>query len=360
MHKKFSTLALIDKTGKCLRFDKLENNTTLFDNYFSQIPGTYRVTFESTRNWYWLVDYFNERRTDFIMSNPYLNRAIAHVHAKNDKYDARMLAHLTQAGLIATCFVPDKTIRYLRELIFHRYKLLQMRTKLKNRIHLMVDKYNFKAPYDYIFGPNGLKWLETCQFPDIVKHIVKENLRIIDELNPRIELYYSRIKDRVLDHPYYKILTSVYGFGVIHSATIIARTANIDRFPVVNCFIRYCGLSVNTRASAEKLTYGHLTRQADKYLRTTFVEAAYLVIKHDPGLRAFYDYLRAQKGHGCAICAVVRKLARSVYFMLKNKTRYRIRKIQPKYIQQRIVSNVKLYRQGQSEAASLRALIDPT
>jgi transposase len=352
LHKSFSMLALVDKTGKCLQFDKLDNNITMFDHYFNQLYGTYRVTFESTRNWYWLADYLQERKIDFIMSNPYLNRALAHVHAKNDKYDARMLAHLAQSRLIATCYIPDKSIRHLRELIFYRSKLLQIRTKLKNRIHLMVDKYNFKAPYDYIFGPNGINWLETCEFPEVIKQIVRETLQIIAELNPRIELYYNRIKDRVEKHPYHKILTSVYGFGVIHSGTIIARVADINRFPTVEGFIRYCGLSVNTRASADKLTYGHLNRQADKYLRTAFVEASYLVIKHDSGLRAFYDYLRAQKGHGCAICAVARKLARSVYFMLKNKTVYRIRKIQPKYIQHKSINVYKLSRQSESEATS--------
>jgi hypothetical protein len=130
----------------------------------------------------------------------------------------------------------------------------------------------------------------------------------------------------------YRILNSIHGIAVIHAGTIIARVADIDRFPTVEGFTRYAGLAVNTRQSADRTTYGHLSRQSDKYLRTTFVEAAYLVIRHDPGLRAFYEYLRAQKGHGCAICAVARKLARSVYWMLKNSTPYRVRRIQPQYV----------------------------
>ena len=165
-----------------------------------------------------------------------------------------------------------------------------------------------------------------------MKSIVQELLTIISEINPRIEFYYIRIKDRVENHPYYKILTSVHGFGVIHSATIIAQVADINRFPALKGFIRYSGLAVTTRASADKITYGHLNRQSDKYLRTTFVEAAHLVIRYDPGLRAFYEYLRAQKGHGCAICGVGRKLARSVCWMLRNSTPYRVRRIQPQYV----------------------------
>ena len=334
LHKEFSMLALVNAQGTCLRYDRIENIPEYLDRYFSQIIGSFRVTFESTRNWYWLADYFQQRNIPFILSNPALNRAIAHIHAKNDKYDARTLAQLTRAELIAECYVPTQEIRILRELLYHRQRLLHVRTKLKNRIHVTLAKYNFRAPYHYIFGPHGVKWIESCPLPDPMNRIVSELLTIIAELNPRIELYHDRIKERVEHRSDYKILSSIYGIGVIHSATIIARIADIKRFPTIEGFTRYSGLSVNTRASADKITYGHLNRQSDKYLRTTFVEAAYLVIRHDPGLRACYEYLRAQKGHGCAICAVARKLARSVYWMLKNTTTYRIRKIQAHYVPQ--------------------------
>jgi transposase len=335
LHKEFSMLALIDREGRCLQYQRLDNVPEQLDHYFSQIQGTFRVTFESTRpalREYWLADYFQQRGIPFILSNPALNRAIAHVHAKNDKYDARTLAHLTRAGLIAECYVPDKVTRTLRELLYHRQRLLQIRTKLKNRIHVTLAKYNFRAPYKYIFGPHGITWIDSCDFPEAIKAIVAELLAIIAELNPRIEAYYNLIKDRVEKHPYYKLLATIHGIGVVHTGTIIARVADIQRFPTLEGFIRYAGLAVNTRASADKITYGHLNRQSDKYLRTTFVEATYLVIRHDPGLRAFYEYLRAQKGHGCAICAVARKLARSVYWMLKNSTPYRVRRIQPQYV----------------------------
>jgi transposase len=191
LHKNFSMLALVNRKGSCLRFDRLDNNPTLFDAYFRNIPGSFRVTFESTRNWYWLADYFQERGIDFVLSNPTMNRAIAHVHAKNDKYDARTLAQLTQAGLIARSHVPAKPIRHLRELIYHRNRLVHIRTKLKNRIHATLAKYNFRSPYQYIFGPHGREWIATCDFPDPIMKIVEDLLGLIDELTPRIETYYK-------------------------------------------------------------------------------------------------------------------------------------------------------------------------
>lgn len=358
LHKDFSMLALHDVSGKCIRMDRLDNNPTLLDHYFSMIQGSVRVTFESTRNWYWLADYFQERGFDFILSNPVLNRAIAHVHVKNDKYDARTLAQLTRADLIAKSYVPSKPIRTLRELLYHRMRLLNMRTRLKNRIHVTLAKYNHRGPYQYIFGPHGRQWIEQCSFPPAIKSIVTDLLTLIDQLNPHIATYSARIRDIVSEHSYYSILTSTYGIGTIHAATIIARVADITRFPTIQGFIRYAGLAVETRASADRLTYGHMSRQSDKFLRTTFVEAAHLVIRHDAGLRAFYDYLRAQKGHGCAICAVARKLARSVYWMLRKNTTYRTRSIQLKYLPSRPIGT-KHITVKRPEAASFAALAGP-
>ncbi len=334
LHKVFSLLATLDRNGTFLGYQRLDNSVDAFDNFFGQCNGSFRVTFECCPNWYWVADYCQEHAIPFILSNPLLNRAIAHVHAKNDRYDARMLAHLAQTGLIATCYVPDKNIRHLRELLFHRLKLLQVRTRFKNRIHVTLIKYNFQSPYQYIFGPHGIQWIHSCKLPPFMEHSVCELLELIAALDTHIEHYDQRISDHIRDHPYYQLLRSVYGIGIIHAATIIARVADITRFPTVQGFIRYAGLAVNTRASADKLTYGHLMRQSDKYLRTSFVEASHLVIRYDPGLRAFYDHLAKQKGHGCAICAVARKLARSVYFMLKNSTPYRVRSIQGQYVQQ--------------------------
>jgi len=93
LHKDFSMLAAIDASGEFLGYQKLSNDTGLFDLYFRTFKSkSFRVTLESTKGTYWLIDYLTDQEIPFIVSNPFLNRAIANVHAKNDKYDARKLA----------------------------------------------------------------------------------------------------------------------------------------------------------------------------------------------------------------------------------------------------------------------------
>ena len=44
LHKEFSMLALLDKQGQCLRFDRLDNNILLLDKYFSQLKSEGRAS----------------------------------------------------------------------------------------------------------------------------------------------------------------------------------------------------------------------------------------------------------------------------------------------------------------------------
>ena len=327
LHNNFSQVAVVDTEGRTVSCARFPNSPDVLGNFFDSLHGSYRVTFESTRNYFWLADFLNEKDVPFIMSNPFLNRAIANIHAKNDKYDAVILANLTRSNMIASCFVPSKPIRDLRELVRCRMSIMHQQTVFKNRIHALLAKYNFSGPYQYIFGPNGREWLQAQKFSPLVKELIEDSLDSIDYLRSKADKLYEKIKRRVIKHPWYKILTSVPGIGLIHAATLIAEIADISRFPKVESFVRYAGLSVNTFASADKIHYGHINKQSNYYIRTALVEASQILVRKDPGLSTFYRYLKGLKGHGIATVAVARKLSRSIYFMLKNQTEYKYRKI---------------------------------
>src|SRR5271157_1369967 len=118
LHKEFSVFASMTSEGRMVSVDKISNDVKLFDAYFKRLPSqSVRVTVESTRGVNWVMDYFQNRNIDLVVSNPFLNRAIDNVRCKNDKYDARTLADLTRSNLIARCHVPPQPIRELRELI---------------------------------------------------------------------------------------------------------------------------------------------------------------------------------------------------------------------------------------------------
>lgn len=74
-HKEFSMLAILNKNGECLRFDRLEKNTAILDHCFGAIKALYPVTFEiypqlvlawrlfpGTRHWLYSLQSFAQSR----------------------------------------------------------------------------------------------------------------------------------------------------------------------------------------------------------------------------------------------------------------------------------------------------------
>lgn len=332
LHKKYSVFGVVDKEGKVLSVDRLSNDTRIFDDYLGRLPSrSIRVTVESTRGVNWVIDYFDARKIPLVVANPFLNRAIANVHCKNDSYDAKTLAHLTRTNLVATCFVPSLKYRELRELISHRRRLVQISTKLKNKVHNILSKYNYLEPYAEIFGPKGREWMAQQQFTPVHSDILQETLELLNAFAPRIMALEKTICRRVGQHRYFRPLKTIPGIGGLGAAIVISRVQDITRFRKVHKFVRYAGLSVNTRESGEKLYLGKINKKSDAQLRSVFVGAAVEAVQKDPGLAQFYEYLLASKGKGVARVAVARKLARSAFFVMLKQKPYRYRQLQSKW-----------------------------
>ncbi|MGE3858578.1 MAG: transposase, partial [Nitrososphaeraceae archaeon] len=51
-----------------------------------------------------------------------------------DKVDARMLADLLRMDMIPECYIPNKEIRDLRDLVRRRFYFVSLRTIFKNNL----------------------------------------------------------------------------------------------------------------------------------------------------------------------------------------------------------------------------------
>ncbi len=77
---------------------------------------------------------------DVKLAHPYKTKAITEARIKNDKLDAKMVANLLRANLIAESYVPPKEVRELRDLTKTRKSLIEDRSRLKNRVHAILTR----------------------------------------------------------------------------------------------------------------------------------------------------------------------------------------------------------------------------
>jgi transposase len=103
---------------------------------------------------------------------------------------------------------------------------------------------------------------------------------------------------------------TVPGVNVICAATFLAAVGDIRRFRTSSALVGYLGLDPRVRQSgSEPAKGGRISKRGSSSARWVLVEAAWSVIQQPGPLRAFYQRIRARRGHGKAIVAVARKLA---------------------------------------------------
>jgi transposase len=120
----------------------------------------------------------------------------------------------------------------------------------------------------------------------------------------------------------YALLQTVPGIGETLGLIILYEVGDINRFPTVKDFLSYCRLVKGTVASAGKIKGLRGAKLGNPYLRWAFGEAAVIAKRDHFRIRPLAQRLEAQMGGNKikANTVVAIKLARAVYFMLKNKT----------------------------------------
>lgn len=282
-----------------------------------------RAVLESTGNmWIKIHDTLEEYGIQTKVANPYKTRIIAEAKIKSDKLDARILADLLRADLIYESYVPPKEFREKRALVRHRVALTRNRTMLENRIHSLLDKYDYTTDLTDMFGKSGLQWLKSLQLSPIDKVIMDTSLAAIESINSQIEIVSKEIGRYTWDSDDARIVLSMTGIGIFSAMVITSEIVDIRRFPTPWKLVSYAGLAPGNRESAGKTKRGRITKQGSVWLRWTMVECAQSARRHDPRMKAFYERLRSKKGSSKAITAVAKEMLVILWYMLTRHQLY--------------------------------------
>jgi transposase len=181
LHKSYPQIAVLDVKGKVLKNSRIDNDLSKVRRLFDRIGGSgnssdVKVVMESSCVWYNIYEYLSEeRQPDVLLSNPFKTRAIASAKIKTDELDAVKLADLLRGGYIAECYVPDRRIMDLRQLVRHRIVLVRMRTKLKNKIHGITLMQGVRITDTSTFSNNYVQKLK-----ELNDYRIYAYLRLID------------------------------------------------------------------------------------------------------------------------------------------------------------------------------------
>ncbi|UCF96208.1 MAG: IS110 family transposase [Spirochaetaceae bacterium] len=293
-------------------------------------PGT-EVAVETIGKWYWIVDEIEA--AGMVPRLVHARRAkmmLASVN-KTDKLDCFGLNRLQRTGTLPTVWIPPAEIRDLRELPRTRMVLARQRGRLKNRIHATLAKYGIAIEgASNAFGKRGRQELgvKLTLLPTHSRFYVERLLEQLEAVQGQIELFEGRMKRAFGTSRELELLQTLPGVGFIPAVVILLKVGEVSRFPAASSLAAYSGTTPRVHASGDKIRYGRLRPDVNRYLKWAFVEAANVVClnhRRSPArhVSRLYRRIRQRKGHQKAVGAVARHLAEATYWICKKEEPYR-------------------------------------
>jgi transposase len=293
-------------------------------------PGT-SVAVEATGNWYWIVDEIEQAGLQPKLVHPRKAKLMMGLINKTDKLDAHGLNQLQRNRTLPTVWIPPRELRDLREITRTRMVLVTHRTRMKNRILATLSKYGLLIEgYSDPFGKKAREELNRSikRLPAGTTSMVEMLLDQLDFVQGQIDEIEKRLRELIRETPEMELVRSLPGVGLILSAVIDLEVGDIGRFASAERYASYAGTTPRVHASGDKVRYGRLRPDVNRYLKWAYVEAAHSVCLNQAiypfrHVSRLYERIRRRKGHPKAIGAVARHLAEATYHVLTQRETYR-------------------------------------
>ena len=320
LHGKKMYVCILDSEGETLVHREIGCSP---DN-FLRLVAPYRedlvVGVECMFAWYWLADLCCKEEIDFIIGHALYMKAIHGGKAKSDKIDSRKIAGLLRGGTFPVGYVYPAEMRATRDLLRRRNHFVRKRAELIAHIQNTATQYNL-PPLSVNLSFEGNRQGIAELFPDQeVRKMVLVDLAMIDAYDDVLRLLEPEIEKsaRYHDRHVLSLLRSIHGVGPILSLVMLYEIHDIKRFESVQDFASYCRLVKCSHESAGKKKGSGGAKIGNAHLKWAFSEAALLFIRHNPPAKKLVENLAKIHGKGKALAILSHKLARSIYYMLKN------------------------------------------
>jgi transposase len=323
VHRDFCEVA-IWQDGDVRRAPQVPSRPEPLTQFAEQLGPADRVALESTSNALAIARIVRPHVAQVVIVNTRRLKAIAEAKQKTDRHDAKTLAQLLAAGMLDGSWQPDETTRALRRRVARRAGLVANRTRSKNTV-LAVLHRNLKPrpPMADLFGVAGRAWLADQTVPEDERDTIDGALRQIDFLTEEITKIERDLARYAIESPQARRLMTVPGVGLITAMAFLGQVGEINRFRTPGQLVGYLGLDPRVRQSGNSSArLGRISKEGSTLVRHVLVEAAHTAIRSPGPLRAFYERVRARRGHSVAIVAVARKMCTLFWNLLTREEDY--------------------------------------
>ena len=320
-HPRWQQIAVFDRETGEITEHKLMNGDGEAERFYAGLPVPTLVGVEACGNSQWFLDLLERLGHEVWVGDAAQIRASYVRKQKTDRRDAEHILRLLMEDRFPRLWRPTAGQRDLRQLLIHRHKLVEIRTRVKNGLqHLAMNQGEVKP--SRLCGVRGRADLAKLPLEGWSARRREDLLHLLTELDGQIGELDRAVEAAAFADAEARLLMTQPGVGPVTALAFVVTIGDVRRFEHSGQVSSYLGLIPREHSSGGKQRLGSITKQGNQFMRQLLVEAVQTSCRLDEGFRKQYQARCHHKPKGVAKVAAARKLAVRLYWMLRQNVGY--------------------------------------
>jgi transposase len=286
-HLSFQQIAFLDQeTGECgeRRLNHDGGEAERFYRELQQRGICVRVGMEATGFARWFERLLAELGFELWIGDPAEIKAKRVKKQKTDRKDAELLLKLMREDRFPRIWIPTPENRVLRQLLWHRHRLVQIRTRIVNQLWALAMNEG-QCRKKKLWSEQGRAELEKLSLAPWAGRRRRELLELLDRLNATIEELTAAAEQEAKKRPEVLRLMTHPGVGPLTALAYVLIIGTPSRFARGKQIGTFAGMIPSEESSGDKQRLGHISKQGNALLRFLLVEAAQAAARVNPEWR---------------------------------------------------------------------------
>ena len=324
VHKQKISYCVKDSGGKLFAEGWIPATRHDLDCWMKNLPQPWSAAMEATMFTGWIYDHLKPHATELKVAHPLMLRAIAAAKKKNDRIDASKICDCLRCDFLPESYMAPTAIRERRRTLRYRNLLVRQMVQMKIKTSTLLMEAGVSYNKQKLHKAGYFRELLASN-PDIdegLRSLLRQCREMVVRLG-RMEaaLIHSLQQDRLLAERVERLL-SIPAIGPITALTWALEVGEVQRFSSIKKAVSYCGLCGDQHSSADRVQRTPLSKQRNKHLQTTLIEAAKMAPRYSPTLALLYDKEKQKGNANRATLAVARKLVAYLMAVDRGQTHF--------------------------------------
>jgi transposase len=324
VHKRKIGYCVKDRSGQLHSEGALPATRFDLDCWMKTLPQPWSAAMEATMFSGWIYDHLKPHAAELKVAHPLMLRAIAAAKRKNDRIDASKICDCLRCDFLPECYMAPTEIRERRRSLRYRNLLVRQMVQMKVKVSSLLMEAGVSYNKQRLHKAGYFRELlaSSPEIDDGLRSLLRQCREMVVRLGKTENaLIRSLQRDRLLAERVDRLM-SIPGIGPITALTWALEIGEVRRFTSIKKAVSYCGLCGAEKSSGNTVQRTPLSKQRNKHLQTTLIEAAKMAPRHSPTLALLYDREKQRGNANRATLAVARKLVAYLMAVDRGQTHF--------------------------------------